>query len=623
MRRSIPLVGAAVLFVLSCDENLPTGPEAFAAQVKIVVSHDTLVVGDSNAAQAQAIDASGNRIQSLSFIWFSTDSSIVGLASPASPDTSSGRGKTIIGQHTGRATVAVGLGDRRFEAISASRTETVVVGGVSVLTTHDSTLTAINDTGVAVAAGLVRVNGALVARPNEGVRWVHLGSHTVTVAKGDTLRYIAGSNGRDTLIATSDFCLPGAKCADTIVARVSQTLSLHLSTHLLRSWSFSDSLAPTATLADHRGTGLAGTSIRLIPATAADSTVVRVGPVVGTSDPSTGTIATPRLISIRNDTALVIVQAIAADGSTVLATDTVTDIVRQVARRANVEQLSQLMSATDSIPVKAIARDARGAVIADATTNIASVTGVALHNPWVGPQADTTVAASGSLTPSITGIALPDSNPLAPQIPVVINSAIVSVLAADAVKAGNTQVVITLSAMDSTGQPASGATIDFSTSVGSLPAPVVTDANGNVTVVWVPPDSAGAYTLTGVRTRPGGLATLADSTGRILLRRSVHVIAGDPSASKSTAAISATTIAANGTATLTVTVKDAFKNVVKSATSASFTVAVTGGTVGAFSCTDGVCTATYTAPGASGGVSISVQIGGVDVLNSPIAVTIP
>ncbi len=623
MRRSIPLACAAVFIALSCSENLPTGPQTFSARLAFSVTSDTVVVGDSDLVEAQAFDAAGNPILSLSYAWSSADSGVVGLATPGNPDSSSGRSRRLVGRRTGHAVVSAALADPRFVSTPTSRNETVVVGGVRVLTTHDSTLTAINDTAVAIAAGLVRVNGALVPRAGQGVRWVHQGSHTATVAQGDTLRYIARSNGPDTLIATSDFCLAGAKCADTLIARVSQALTFHLSTHLLRSWSFSDSLSPSATLADHRGTGLAGTSIRFVPASHGDSAVVRVGPVVGSNDPVTGAMATPRLISIGNDTALVIVQALAPDGSTILATDTVTEIVRQVARRVNVEQLSLLLSATDSIPVKAVARDARGAIIADATVTVPSITGVAFHDPWVGPQAILNAPATGSLTPSIIGIALPDSNPLAPQIPVVINAANVSVLAADTVKAGSTQVPISLTVVDSTGQPAVLATIEFSAKVGSMPAPVVTDANGNVNVIWVPPDSAASYTLTGARSRPGGLATPADSVGRILLSRTVQVIASDPNAIRSTVGISATTVAANGTATVTVTVRDVFRNPVKSATPAAFNVAVTRGTIGAFTCTDGVCTATYTAPATSGADGISVQIGGNPVSGSPIALIIP
>ncbi len=619
MRRLIPLVGAAVFLVLSCDENLPSGPQTFAAQLKIAVSHDTLVVGDSNAVQAQALDASGNRIQSLSFTWSSTDSSIVGLVSPASPDTSDGRARKLVGQRTGHSNVSIALADPRFASTPVSRTETVVVGGVTVLTTHDSTLNAISDTGVAVAAGLVRVNGALVPRPGEGIRWVHLGSHTATVAKGDTLRYVAASNGRDTLIATSDFCLAGAKCADTVIARVSQTLTLGLSTHALRAWSFSDSLSPNVTLADRRGFGLAGTSIRFIPVSAADSAIVRVGPVVGASNPGTGVMATPRLISTGNGTATVTVQALAPDGATILASDVVTETVRQVASRANVEALRALMSATDSIPVKAVARDARGAIIADATVSVGSNTGVAFHDPWAGPNAIVNVGAAGVLTPSITGMTLPDSNPLAPQIAVIINPSSFTVLKADTVKAGATQTTVPITVFDSTAQPAAGAPIVFTTNVGPPPSTAVTDINGQAVAVWTPPDSAGYYTLTGVRPASGALITLADSTGRIVVRRSIRVIA-DPT--QSTVEVTATSIAANGTTTVTVKVRDVFGNLLKTAVPNDLTVTITRGAVGAFACSLGVCTATYTAPATPGADSISIKIGGIEIHFSPLALTI-
>src|SRR5262249_25128584 len=155
------------------------------------------------------------QIQSLAFVWTSADSSVVGLVASGAPDTSNGRTRRFAGQRTGRTNVSLALSDPRFVTSAVSRTETVVVGGVRVLTTHDSTLTAINDTAVAVAAGLVKLNGALVPRGGQGVRWVHIGAHTTVVALGDSARYIARSNGPDTLIATSDFCLAGAKCADT------------------------------------------------------------------------------------------------------------------------------------------------------------------------------------------------------------------------------------------------------------------------------------------------------------------------------------------------------------------------------------------------------------------------
>jgi hypothetical protein len=620
MRRALPFLCAGLIVASACDENLPNGPQTFGAQLRIDVSHDTLVVGDSSVAAAQALDASGHQIQSLTFNWTSADNSVVAFASTGTSDTSSGRIRRLVGQKVGRSAVTIALPDPRFVTTPASRNETVVVGGVRVLTTHDSTLSAVNDTGVAIAAGLVRVNGALVPKGGQGVRWVHVGSHTATVTNGDTLRYIAKSNGPDTLIATSDFCLAGAKCADTVVARVAQVLTLTLSTRQLRSWSFSDSLAPNVTLADRRGNGLAGTTIRFVPLTAADSVIVHVGVTVGTSNPATGAMATPRLISSGNGTATVAVQGIAPDGSTIVASDAVTDIVRQVARYTNVEALRAAMTAIDSIPVRPVARDARGAVIADATVSVASNVGVLFHAPWAGPNATVNVGTVAVLTPAITGITLPDSNPLAPQVPVTINESNITIVKVDTVKAGHTLLGVSLTAFDSTGLPASGAPVRFSAPAGLIPATVVTDINGQASTTWTPPDSAATYTLTAVPTTP--LVNLADSTGRIILRRSVLVVAADPDVTKSTVEISATTIAANGTATVTVKIRDIFNNFVKTTVPADFTVAVTRGAVGAFTCVNGACTATYTAPATTGADGISVQIGGIDIKFSPLVLTI-
>jgi hypothetical protein len=352
---------------------------------------------------------------------------------------------------------------------------------------------------------------------------------------------------------------------------------------------------------------------------AADSAIVRIGPVVGASNPGTGAMATPRLISTGNGTATVTVQALAPDGTTILASDVVSETVRQVASRANVEALRALMSATDSIPVKAVARDARGAIIADATVSVASNTGVAFHNPWAGPNAIVNVGAAGVLTPSITGITLPENNPLAPQIPVIINPSNFTVLKADTVKAGATQTAVSITVFDSTAQPAAGAPIVFKTNVGSPPATAVTDINGQAVAVWTPPDSAGYYTLTGIRPASGALTTLADSTGRIVVRRSIRVIA-DPTLS--TVEVTATSLAAGGTTTVTVKVRDVLGNLLKTAVPSDLTVTITRGAVGAFACSLGVCTATYTAPATPGADTISVKIGGIEIHFSPLALTI-
>ena len=95
-----------------------------------------------------------------------------------------------------------------------------------------------------------------------------------------------------------------------------------------------------------------------------------------------------------------------------------------------------------------------------------------------------------------------------------------------------------------------------------------------------------------------------------------------PSATRSTVAMSATSIAVNGTATVTVTVRDRFGNVVKTAAPGDFALSASAGSFSAVTCSSGVCTATYTAPAAPGSPTISVKILGVDILGSPIVLTI-
>ena len=423
-RVGIACSAVALLFIgVSCGENLPNGPNTFAAAIRIVVAHDTIVVGDSSAAKAQATDAQGHLIQALGFAWSSADSTIVGFAAvpTGDADAEGGRTRSLVAKRTGRSVVTLALPDPRFVVSSVTRTEVAVVGGVKVLSSRDSTLTSINDTAFAIAAGQVHANGALVTRVSTGIKWTHLGTHTTVVGTGDTIRYIARSNGPDTLIASHDFCLAAAKCADTVIARVSQQLTFTLSGRNFLAWSFGDSLGPTITLADRRGNGLTGTSVRFVPKTAIDSSIVRTTPPLGVSNPVNGAMAAPLLVSQGNGTAKVLVLGIASDGSTV-AIDSITETVRQVARRANVEPLRAVETGPDSIPIKPVARDARGAAIADATV-IATPAGIPLNGIWAGPS-NVTAATAGSITPTVIGLSLPENNPLAPQLPIIFNSSI-------------------------------------------------------------------------------------------------------------------------------------------------------------------------------------------------------
>jgi hypothetical protein len=83
-------------------------------------------------------------------------------------------------------------------------------------------------------------------------------------------------------------------------------------------------------------------------------------------------------------------------------------------------------------------------------------------------------------------------------------------------------------------------------------------------------------------------------------------------------------IATGAIATLTVTVKDKYGNKIKTTAPGDFAVTHTGaGIIGGFTCSAEVCTAAYTAPAVAGADVISVKINGVNVVSSPISLTIP
>lgn len=613
---------ACVAIATSCEENLPIGPNTFSATVQMVVAHDTVIIGDTSLATAKVTDASGREVLGLKFDWSSADSSVVGFAVPSDADGATGRTRRLIGRKPGVANVGLSLNDSRFVTGSAARPQTVVVGGVKVLTSHDTTLTAINDTGMVVAASLVKANGSLINRFSLGVKWTHLGTHTTVIGQGDTIRYVAKSNGPDTLIATHEFCIAGGKCADTVVARVGQLLTMTLSTHAFNAWSFGDSIGPSVVLADRRGSGLPGTSVRFVPATAADSAIVRLTTPIGTSNPTTGALAAPLLISQGNGTAKVRVQALLPDGFSIVAIDSITATVRQVARRVGLEPLRAVVDFNDSIPVKSVARDARGAAIPDATVDLVA-SGAQIVNGWMGPVTAAANPVLAQVTATLTGVALPDSNPAAPQVPVIALPATITFVKVDTVTAGATSKGLSVLAVDSLGQPAVGKWVRFGVDGGAVPDSVQLDAAGTASFTWTPGDSAATYVLTAIRATAATLETAADSAGRIVARRSIVVKPDVASELKSTAAVDFTNIPVSATTNVTVTIRDKFNNKIKTATAADFTTNVTGGgTLGVFACTEGVCTATYTAPAAPGPVTISVSVGGVDILGSPINMVI-
>jgi hypothetical protein len=99
---------------------------------------------------------------------------------------------------------------------------------------------------------------------------------------------------------------------------------------------------------------------------------------------------------------------------------------------------------------------------------------------------------------------------------------------------------------------------------------------------------------------------------------------GAPSAATSTAAAASTTVTASTFTTITVTIRDVNGNVVTTAGPADFVAAPSQGTFFPWFCVLGVCRGAWVAPATSPtSATIIVMIGGVNVLGSPIVITVP
>lgn len=100
------------------------------------------------------------------------------------------------------------------------------------------------------------------------------------------------------------------------------------------------------------------------------------------------------------------------------------------------------------------------------------------------------------------------------------------------------------------------------------------------------------------------------------------VVAGAASAAQSTFTVTDTILSVGAGTTVTVTLRDQFGNPVLTATPAAFTPTKTDGTLGTFTCANGVCTSTYTAPTVPGGQTLGATIGGTAIPGAPRPVSV-
>lgn len=277
-------------------------------------------------------------------------------------------------------------------------------------------------------------------------------------------------------------------------------------------------------------------------------------------------LTAPALVARGNGTARVLLRALGPDGS-LLAADTVAVVVRQIARQVRVLPAQADLTPGDSIPVQVLARDANGHLIADATFQPAMAGAVFRNGRIVVPP--TAQPGAATLAVAVTGAAQPSTNPGAPATDPAPDSSRIAVRipppvpAGDSTNAsGNTLRSVVAS---TTGAPVANAWVRFVIPAGSLAGgvdSVRTDAQGVATIPWIPPVRAGTYTATAVLL---GAPLGADSSGRIVLRRTITVVPGAPSAVELAAAVPARATLGAVLPALVARVRDAHGNAVPQA----------------------------------------------------------
>ena len=598
LRRRLGIVVAAGAVVVACNEDFVTGPGQPAVTIALRNWSDTLVLGDRRPVGIVVLDSKGREIVGARVRLTLSAPTVLGadVSSVATGGT-----VNLSPQRTGITDISLALDDPRFDPATKLVRGTVVTAGVRLISARDTTVTSVGDTSLVLASALGRSDASASATlfpiAGQGVSWTRLGGGAPTpLGTGDSLRTVSRAAGIDTLVVSHAFCLRGARCADTLVVRLSQVpVSFTMPTDTLWAWSLGDTVVSRVPIVDARGNAIAGVSVTAAPLTAADSAIVGVSTAAGVpafergtaiqagalravfGSAATGGVSSPALVAQASGISHVALRALAEDGR-VLGTSQIVVVVRQIAKSVRVAPAEADVTPGDSIPVLLQARDARGHLILDASFSSTMSAGAYR----AGRILVSATAAPGTdfLHATVTGVAAPSSHPRAqiadpaPDSAKVIVRALPRIAAGDTASAtGNLLSTIVLGADH---RPLVGVWVRFFVPAGSLAGAdsVLSDANGVVQTRWLLPTTAGRYTATAFVL---GVGARADSAGDIVLRRTTTVIAGAPTALVVVSQSGATaTLGATLGAPIVVQLVDAFGNA-SSQAGVPVTVSANGG----------------------------------------------
>jgi len=269
--------------------------------------------------------------------------------------------------------------------------------------------------------------------------------------------------------------------------------------------------------------------------------------------------------------------------------------------------------------------------IATASTN---ANGIASVGAWTMP---TTSGTSATAIASISGVAETVTFTVTTTAGAVSRLRITAGgLSTLSTTAGATASTITITALDANNNTvtsyggAKNLTFSGATAAPNTTVPTVDGVNFSTatSITFTNGVATGAMRLYLAETATISVTdgTFTSGTGTL----TATVAAAAASATTSTLLVSTVTPArASTTTTVQVTVKDVYGNTRTSAVNNEFTAAVAAvggaavGSLSAFTCTSGVCTARYTAPNAAGQNTLVAAISSVTIVNGSVTFTMP
>ncbi|MDQ8160075.1 MAG: Ig-like domain-containing protein, partial [Gemmatimonadota bacterium] len=365
--------------------------------------------------------------------------------------------------------------------------------------------------------------------------------------------------------------------------------------------------------------------------TAGDSVSIKLDPTSGTSGAVLiGTATAPAVSGVASFNTLAIRRVgtayrLIASSATVQKTDTALVSITAGAPNAAASTLALSRTTTaagDTLTVSVTVRDEYGNIVLDATpaalagTSSGGVVGAFTCRAGICTATYTSPLLAGTPTVAVT---IGGANVGGSPATVTVNAGAPArfvIVGATSQVAGTAQT-ITIRAIDAFGNIAVGYTgakaLSFS---GALVAPIGTNPTvsstpfgSGATITFVNGIATASMTLVGA-----GSNVVAATDGAVTTsgpdRLAVAVVHNVSSPAQTIVTLSPASVAPGGSVTVTVTIRDAWGNPVLNATPDLLQGTPGAGTLGAFTCVSGVCTASYVAPNTAGPYPLPFTIGG-------------